>query len=437
MLNFLMFVIALRVILSVIKYAWSILLRVAHPKWAKVKQDFTLEPTVSVLLPCFNEGPDVYECIKTILACDYPVAKFNVIATDDQSRDDSFQWIKKAAEDFPGRVIARQNPENMGKSRTLIGASHVSKSDVIIVIDSDCIFAKDTIRQLVSCFADPKMGIVGGSVGVRNPNVNALTQVQTFVYFLAFDLWKTNENWTKSVTCVGGYLLAIRRNLFEQIEEKILSRNWFGVEVVEGEDRYITHHALLLGWDTFVNVEAKCWTKAPEKYPQFFKQQYRWRKSGIRDLFLTYKLLPKHLEKVHPNGVYCFTIAPLTLIVFTICIFIAPFWSPLFFLNPLTAVVTLATGAVLHGIIAKNQPDQKVSNPLAFALFGFWWIINSFYLTVLCLLTFDFSDWGSRTKKKEQQPQIETEAVTVCSEECCNCTPAWACMRLGKAASGD
>jgi hyaluronan synthase len=403
MVNFLIFVLMLRLILTVAKYAWSILLRIAHPNLAKVKQDFSLEPTVSILLPCYNEGSDVYECIKTILECDYPIDKFEVIATDDRSKDDSFQWILKAAEDFPGRVMARQNVDNMGKSRTLIGASHVSSSEIIIVIDSDCIFAKDTIRQLVSCFTSEKMGIVGGKVGVRNPNTNSLTQAQTFVYFLAFDLWKTFENWTRSVTCVGGYLLAIKRSLFEEIEPKILSRNWFGVEVVEGEDRYITHHALLLGYDTYVNVDARCWTKAPEKYPQFFKQQYRWRKSGIRDLFLTYKLLWNHVGKVHPNGIYCSTIAPLTLLTFTAAIFIAPLFNPLFFLNPITAIMTLATGAVLHWIISKHSPEQKVKNPLAFALFGFWWIINSFYLTVLCLLTFDFSDWGSRSKKQQVQ----------------------------------
>ena len=400
MLTFLMVVLALRLILSIAKYAWSILLRMAHPNWATVKQDFSLEPTVSILLPCYNEGPDVYHCIRTILECDYPAHKFEVIATDDRSRDDSWEWIQKAAADFPGRVVARRNPHNTGKSRTLIGASHVSKSDIILVIDSDCIFAKDTIRQLVSCFTYPKMAIVGGTVGIRNPNANSLTQVQTFVYFLAFDLWKTYENWTRSVTCVGGYLLAIRRDVFEQIEPKILARNWFGIEVVEGEDRFITHHALLLGYDTYINTRARCWTKAPEKYPQFFKQQYRWRKSGIRDLFMTYKLLWKHVGTVHPNGLYSSTIAPLTLLTFTIAIFIAPLFNPLFFLHPLTVVIALATGAILHSIISRHSPEQKVNNPLAFAFFGVWWIVNSFYLTILCLLTLDFSDWGSRTKKR-------------------------------------
>jgi cellulose synthase/poly-beta-1,6-N-acetylglucosamine synthase-like glycosyltransferase len=202
-------------------------------------------------------------------------------------------------------------------------------------------------------------------------------------------------------------LLAIRRHLFEQIEPKILSRNWFGVEVAEGEDRYITHHALLLGYDTYINVNAKCWTKAPEKYSQFFKQQYRWRKSGVRDLFMTYKLLPRHIGKVHPNGIYMSTVAPLTQLTLTITLVFAPLYHPLFWLNPITPIITLAIGAILHWIISKYFPEQEVKNPLAFGLFGFWWVINSFYLTILCLLTLDFSDWGSRQKKNRQPQEVQ------------------------------
>ena len=43
------------------------------------------------------------------------------------------------------------------------------------------------------------------------------------------------ENWTKTVTCVGGYLLAIRRHLFEQLEPTILNRNWYGEDIIEGK----------------------------------------------------------------------------------------------------------------------------------------------------------------------------------------------------------
>jgi len=100
-------VLGLRVFLSIAKYAWSMVMRIGHPQLAGVQQDFSLEPTVSVLLPCFNEGPDVYNSIRTILECDYPVDKFQVIATDDRSRDDSWEWrppISRAVW-WPGEIL--------------------------------------------------------------------------------------------------------------------------------------------------------------------------------------------------------------------------------------------------------------------------------------------------------------------------------------------
>ena len=44
-------------------------------------------PPVSVLIPCFNEGPHVEETVRYALALDYP--DFEVIAVDDGSRDDT------------------------------------------------------------------------------------------------------------------------------------------------------------------------------------------------------------------------------------------------------------------------------------------------------------------------------------------------------------
>jgi cellulose synthase/poly-beta-1,6-N-acetylglucosamine synthase-like glycosyltransferase len=404
MVEFIVFILALRVMLGVLKFASAVILRVFVPSAARLEKDYTLEPTVSILLPCYNEGPGVYEAISTICACDYPTGKFNVIATDDCSVDDSFDWILKAERDFPGRVRARRNAANLGKSRTLIEAMRESTSELVIIIDSDCIFAKNTIRELTACFGDSKMGVVGGKVGVRNPNQNLLTQVQTFVYYLAFDLWKTPENWTRTVTCVGGYLLAIRRELFDKIAPDVLQRNWYGEHVVEGEDRYITHKALLAGYQTYINTDAHCWTNVPANFRQFFKQQVRWRKSGVRDLFMTLRILPRHFGVVHGNGIYLMVVPPLMLLVFTITVFSVPHMWPLFWMNPINVAVCLAFGAILHRVIQRHNPEQRVSNPLAIVLFAFWWLISSVYLTPLSCLTLDHSDWGSRTKKPALDP---------------------------------
>src|SRR5208337_3313241 len=91
-------IMVLCLLISVAKYLMGIILKLAFPG-AKVKKDYTYQPAVSVLMPCYNEGKTVYETIESISKSDYPSDKFEVIAQDDCSVDDSYKWILKAQRD--------------------------------------------------------------------------------------------------------------------------------------------------------------------------------------------------------------------------------------------------------------------------------------------------------------------------------------------------
>jgi glycosyltransferase involved in cell wall biosynthesis len=133
---------------------------------------------VSVLLPCYNEGRTVYATIESISRSNYPNDKFEVIAQDDCSVDDSYEWMLKAQREFTNVAIrVGRNAFNCGKARTVCNALEHSQAEVIISIDSDCIFHEDAIRELTACFAEPGIGSVGGRVGVSNPNDNVITAI--------------------------------------------------------------------------------------------------------------------------------------------------------------------------------------------------------------------------------------------------------------------
>src|SRR6202040_1562018 len=186
-----------------------------------------------------------------------------------------------------------------------------SHSEIIVSIDSDCIFHPDAIRELTACFSEARIGSVGGRVGVRNPNDNIITAIQTVIYYSAFQLYKIPENWTRSICCISGCLFAIRRELLLEIEPAIRSRNWFGIPVNQGEDRFLTHQTLLRGYGTYINNDALCWTTVPNTLPNLFKQQLRWRRSIVRDLFYTLRTLPQHVWTLHPNTVFNLVLPPL------------------------------------------------------------------------------------------------------------------------------
>jgi hyaluronan synthase len=395
-------IMVLCLLVSVVKYVMGILLKLAFPS-AKIQKDYSYQPTVSVLMPCFNEGKTVYETIESISKSNYPAEKFEVIAQDDCSVDDSYEWMLKAQRDFTNiRIRTGRNAENSGKARTVCNAMEQSSAEVIISIDSDCIFHEDAIRELTACFSEPNVGSVGGRVGVRNPNDSVITAIQAVIYYSAFQLYKIPENWTRSVCCISGCLFAIRRELLMEIEPAIRARNWFGVPVNQGEDRFLTHQTLLRGYGTYINNDALCWTTVPGTLSVLFKQQLRWRRSIVRDFFYTLKTLPQHVWKLHPNAVWTLVLTPIGALVALLLVITALSSDPLAWAGPLPLVGALGIGAVLTWVIKKYSAREAVAHPLAFGAYVAWSMVSSLLLTPLALLTMDSADWGTRTKQASE-----------------------------------
>jgi hyaluronan synthase len=399
-------IMVLCLLISVVKYVMGIILRVSFPS-TRAKKDYSYEPTVSVLMPCFNEGQTVYETIESISKSNYPSEKFEVIAQDDCSVDDSYEWMLKAQRDFPNiRIRTGRNEVNSGKARTVCNAMQLSDAEIIISIDSDCIFHPDAIRELTACFAEPNMGSVGGRVGVRNPNDSIITAIQTLVYYSAFQLYKIPENWTRSVCCISGCLFAIRRDLLQEIEPAIRARHWFGIPVNQGEDRFLTHQTLLRGYGTYINNDALCWTTVPNTLSVLFKQQLRWRRSIVRDFFFTLRTLPRHVWKLHPNTVLTLVLVPLGAIIGFVVVIAALASDPMSWAGPMPLVMALGIAAILTWVIRRYSAKEAVEHPLAFGAYVAWSVVSSLFLTPLALCTMDSADWGTRTKEQPKEREV-------------------------------
>jgi cellulose synthase/poly-beta-1,6-N-acetylglucosamine synthase-like glycosyltransferase len=399
-------IMVLCLLISLVKYLMGLILRVSFPG-TQVRKDYTYQPPVSVLMPCFNEGRTVYQTIESISKSNYPNGSFEVIAQDDCSVDDSYQWILKAQRDFTNIPIrAGRNQFNCGKARTVCNALEHSTAEVIISIDSDCIFHPDAIRELTACFAEPRMGSVGGRVGVSNPNDGVITAIQTLVYYAAFELYKIPENWTRSVCCISGCLFAIRRELLLEIEPAIRARHWFGIPVNQGEDRFLTHQTLLRGYGTYINTDALCWTTVPNTLSVLFKQQLRWRRSIVRDFFYTLRTLPQHVWKLHPNTVFTLVLTPLGAIVALLVVVTMLTSDPLAWFGPAPLVIYLGIAAVLSWAIKKLSARETLQHPLAFGAYIAWSIASSLFITPLALCTMDSADWGTRTKEQLEEVPV-------------------------------
>src|SRR3989344_6827259 len=61
-------------------------------------------PSVSMLVPCFNEEATLAATIDSLLALEYPSDKLEVVVIDDGSKDTTAQIARAYAEKYPGKV---------------------------------------------------------------------------------------------------------------------------------------------------------------------------------------------------------------------------------------------------------------------------------------------------------------------------------------------
>ena len=390
------------ILLIIYSFAGGMTVRLLS-KVATPLKDYNYLPTVSILLPVFNEGAHVVDTIGSIIECDWPANKLEIIAVDDCSTDDSYEHMQRAAKDWP-QVKVFKNDTNSGKHVTLSKALKLATGEILICIDSDCIFDKPVIKELVACFADPEVGAVGGNIGITNVNTNVFTICQTLVYFMSFQVGKMLQSVTGKVFCISGCLFAVRRELFEEVEHEVKTRNWFGLSVRDGEDRYMTHAILMRGWKTIVNPNATCWTAAPDNLKQLFGQQIRWRRSGLRDLFWTWARMPEHFRIIGMKPLMA-ALIPESFTALWAALIIASCLRGGFAEMLLFTIhaVFLFSGFFLSMAVGYNVYCKKVAAgnilikyPVLSVLSGAWFFMDSIVITILALFTFDVGVWGTR-----------------------------------------
>ena len=125
--------------------------------------------SVTVIIPAYNEGPDVAKSIESMVRSDYPRGKMQIIAIDDGSKDDTWVHMEAAARRHPDIVCAIRMEKNGGKRQGLRVGFALAAGDVLVTMDSDSVVEREALRKLVTPIAaDPRIGAVAGNVKVLN-----------------------------------------------------------------------------------------------------------------------------------------------------------------------------------------------------------------------------------------------------------------------------
>lgn len=277
--------ISIGVILLVLKVCFLLYLAFLYFRYKPVKSvsDEAL-PTATVIVPAYNEGELVYQTLMSLAESNYPREKLQMIAIDDGSKDDTWDWMQKAKEKLGDRVSIYQQPVNKGKRHALYRGFHLGTGEIFITVDSDSIVKKDTLRNMTSPFViNEKCGAVAGNVRVLNTKKALIPKMLNVSFAFSFEFVRSAQSALGSVLCTPGALAAYRKEAVMECLPDWINQTFMGQPTDIGEDRAMTNMILKQGFHVLFQRNAYVYTNIPEKYKNLYKMFIRWERSNVRE----------------------------------------------------------------------------------------------------------------------------------------------------------
>lgn len=224
-------------------------------------------PMVSLLIPCHNEGKQIEETVASFVDTNYPADKFEVIAVNDGSTDDTAEKLNNLVEKYPFIRVVHLT-ENKGKALALRTGCLMAKGEVIVCIDGDAILEPNAIAWLVDrLLIHPKVGAVTGNPRIRN-RTTLLGKVQVGEFSVIIGLIKRTQSVYGRLFTISGVVAAFRKEALHDI-------GYWSPEMLT-DDIDITWKLQQSGWYVRYAPNAVCWILMPETLKGLWRQRLRW-----------------------------------------------------------------------------------------------------------------------------------------------------------------
>jgi cellulose synthase/poly-beta-1,6-N-acetylglucosamine synthase-like glycosyltransferase len=170
----------LRVFLISRKVERRKLTELAH-SMADAETETTCSPSVSVLLPIYNESEVVERLIDAACRLRYPGELLEILVLDDSSDGTSelarARVEQHAAQGVDIRLVKRHNRKGY-KAGNLVNGIQQSRGEFFAIFDADFVPPADFLLKTIPCFKDPKLGFLQTGIGYENHDVSFLTRFQ-------------------------------------------------------------------------------------------------------------------------------------------------------------------------------------------------------------------------------------------------------------------
>jgi poly-beta-1,6-N-acetyl-D-glucosamine synthase len=294
-------------------------------------------PSISIIAPAYNEEKNIVVNIRSLLSLHYP--EVEVIIVNDGSKDKTLQTIieyyelvkveivfvdkvksapfrgiyKSLNSAYPNLIVV--DKVNGGKADALNAGINVSRSELFLAIDVDCIIEQDAILKMVKPFLEEDGGrkviASGGVVRIANSceisegiilkvnyPKNIWAKFQVLEYFRAFTLGRMAWSKANGLLMISGAFGLFDRNIVVAVGGYDTGTVGEDLELVVRMRRYMHENGNKRYKVAFI-PDPLCWTEVPTTYKVLFRQRNRWTRGAI-------DTISKH-RKMFLNAGYGFT----------------------------------------------------------------------------------------------------------------------------------
>lgn len=229
-------------------------------------------PSVTIIVPCWNEETTVTRTIHSLLNLDYPKDKLKIMVVDDGSKDNTWSVVQK----FAGHPqIDLHTKENGGKYTALNYGISKLTTDLVGCLDADSYVHKDSLKKIALYFEDKETMAVAPSIKLWQPK-SPLQLLQKVEYGFGIFTRKMFQ-YMHAIYITPGPFSIFRKEVFEKLGGYKHAHNTEDIEIClrMQKNGYKISHA----------HNAYVYTVPPKTVRKLLKQRVRWSHGFIKNAF--------------------------------------------------------------------------------------------------------------------------------------------------------
>ena len=236
------------------------------------------DPTVSILIPTYNEASVIEKKLVNISEISYPKEKLQIVLTDGGSTDGTPELARRILERTGLRGEVLEEGERKGKAAGLNLGLKLASEELVCISDAECQWDKEALRNAVRYLSDPSVGSVSGIHEILNPHETLSTQLEDS-YRSVYRVLRIGESKIHSTPVAEGELQVFRRNELAGFDPK-----------VGGDDSDAALNVISKGLRAISAEDVVFYEPTPRNWRSRFRQKIR-RGQHILQAFLKHKRL--------------------------------------------------------------------------------------------------------------------------------------------------